>query len=248
MKYLNYILFFLSILISGEALWGQDSNVYCKRRDLLDIEYVKYKLLEQNSTNFDNLNSPDSISIVKLEMENLFLTQSFYGSGKHININLIWVDSISIKNLDTLYCFWADDLFSPFKIYYNDTLNWFTYIDEGSGTNHYSETNNFIRIENKRFNNLLSIQKYVSDINPEESPWTYTSLKTTEIVLTQKTIVVKARFESGRIEKDESNPIVIKEDIATFEFSDLCKCFNWSKSTNKEFEKFWKGEIDYSEL
>ena len=157
MKYLKISLFLLSILISGESLRCQDRSVSINNRDLVNIEYVKMKLLEPININFNSYRSPDSIWIIKLEIENLYLTQSYYGSGNNIIINLIWFDSVSYKIMDSLFCFWADDLFSPLNITYNDKLNWFTYTSEGSGTNHYSETKHFIRIENNRFQNLFDL-------------------------------------------------------------------------------------------
>lgn len=248
MEKIKIIFVTILILISVESLWSQNKSNSLSNNESIDIDYVKKMLCNQINTNFNNLERPDSIWITKIKNENLYLTQSYFGSGNPILVNLFWVDSISYKIMDSLFYFWADDLFSPSNIIYNDTLNWFFYIEEGSGTNHYSETKQFIRIENNRFYNLIKLPKYVSDINPEENPLTYFSFETEEIKLSQKKIVIKAKFESGIIENGESKPHITKEDIATFEYSKSCKCFIWSKSTNNDFEKFWKGEIDYSSL
>ncbi len=251
MKKLSLILFLLfgwSCGTKNNSVNKTDSNVDKKP---INIEFVKEQLCYQNIFNKgDSIRCPDSTWTIQLKDTSLYLTQSYYGSGygNGIWVNLIKLETYSYKILDSLFWCNADDLYKPENIKYNDSLNWFDYVEEGGGTNHYSETKYLVRVENNRLIELISIPLYVSDMNPEVSPMTYTSLKTTPIEMTQKRIILKVRFEAGVVKNDKSKPSRTKDDIATFEYSDSSKSFIWIKSSNMDFKDIWTGKQMYDAL
>jgi len=217
----------------------------------IDMEYVKKQLCYQHVFDEnDTIRCPDSIWFVQLKDPSLYLTQSYYGSGYG---NGIWVNLIRLKQhsysiLDSLFWYNADDLFKPENIEYRDFLDCFSYVEEGGGSNHYSETKHFVRIEDNRFIELISIPQYVSDMDPEATPMTYTSLKTTEIEVTKKRMVLKAIVETGIEKNGKTIPLRTKEDRVTFDYSTTLKKFIWKHSTNMEFKELWTGKKMYNAL
>lgn len=217
----------------------------------IDLEYVKKRLCYQAVFDEnDTIRCPDSIWVIQLKNPSLYLTQSYYGSGygNGIWVNLIQLKQYSYTILDSLFWYNADDLFKPENIEYTDSLNWFYYIEEGGGTNHYSETKHIVRIEGNKFIELISIPQYVSDMDPEVTPMTYTSLKTTEIEVTKKRIVLKAIIESGIEKNGKTTPLKTKEDRVTFDYSNSLKKFSWKSSTNMEFNELWTEKKMYNAL
>lgn len=251
MKQLFLIIQLLCIWSCGSRYSEESNSDKNISRKPIDLEYVKTQLCYQNIfCKEDTIRCPDSIWTVQLKDTSLYLTQSYYGSGygNGIWVNLIRLEKYSYSILDSIFWCNADDMFKPENIDYNDSLNWFCYIEEGGGTNHYSETKYLIRAENNQLTELISIPLYVSDMDPEVSPVTYTSLKTTEIEVTQQRIVLKARFEAGVEKNGKLKPLRIKEDVATFEYSDSSNSYIWKNSTNMTFKELWTGKNGYDWL
>jgi hypothetical protein len=249
MKNRILILLFLQISLYNNFTFCQQNKSTNDRNDIAEIEHLKKHLCYQYLLNDECIRCPDSIWTIKLK-ESLYLTQSFYGSGygNGILLNLVHLEKTTIKILDSLFFNWDNDMIEPEKIKYFDSLNWYSYFELSGGTNYHSIDYNIITIEDKKFHTLLTIPKYSSVIDTEETPWTYNSIEVTEIKTTLEEIIFKAKFESGIIINDISKPLRTKEDIVEFEYSDTCKCFLWKKSTNYEFENFWKENYDFNKL
>jgi len=128
-------------------------------------------------------------------------------------------------------------------------------LERGDGTNHFSETAHWIRIEDQRLNVLLTLPLYVSDINPESTPMQFQEFKLDVLEVSQTRIVVKAEmaygiiFEpEGDVEPDEEDSIEITnhaEDIAVFVFDRSKKRFFWHSSSNPLFIPFWRDDVMY---
>lgn len=247
----------LFIIVLIMLIWSCGSKndtlkkVIHEAKQPIDIEFVKNQMC-YNYIFFeeDTIRCPDSVWTVQLKDTSLFILQSYYGSGygNGIYLHLIRLEQYSYTLLDSIFCYWADDLFTPSNILYNDSLDFFYYIDEGSGTNHHSKTKHLIRVEDNKFVELLSIPLYVSDIDFEaESPYC-TSLATSEVEISKQKLVIRAEFEFNNLINDKFITTIRKVDIATFEYSELKKRYVWIKSTNKDFINFWTDKIFYSDL
>ena len=213
------------------------------------IEDVKKQFL---FFEWDSIRPPDSIHVIKLELEGLYLRQSFYGTGygNGILINLVEKKENEFNILDEILCYWEDYLFTPKKIEYDNNNDWFIYIDEGSGTGHYSEHTHIVRVFNNKLIELFHFPNYSSDILIEMDiqPQVWVSIKTNIDEANKKRIILNSVYEVGIInDKDESVANKQIKDKSVFLFYDSCNCFIWQKSSNPKFEKVWKETDTYPE-
>lgn len=253
---------YLIFLLAGSLFFSCDSKTITKSEIndkhfnpkqpdsiKVDIEYVKKSLCYQFLFNKgDTINCPDSIYTTQVQDSTLYLTQSFYGSGNPILINLIRIHPHSFNISDSLINYWASDMYKPEHLSYDTIMDWFVYTDEGSGTNHFSLTKNIVRIENDRFIKIFSYPEYISDMNPDENPMTSTSLKTKVIEISKKKIIILSTFEKGYLNNKKIKVTRTSQDVTTFVYSDSCYCYKWLNSSKSRFKDYWNGKIDYIEL
>lgn len=220
-----------------------------KKKSISD-ELIRQELCNTYHLMPEDKRCPDSVLTVQLGKSPIYITQSYYGPGygNGIVLHLVRMEGDRYTPLDTLLLDWPDYVFTPTPIVYNDTMNWFVCSTYGSGTNHYSDTRCIVRVKEGHFNELFSFPLYVSDMNPEAEPMTYTSLETTETEFTQEQIILHTRFEAGKITEDQSQPDRILEDTAVFEYSDSCQRYLWKSSTSPVFRNLWLGKIMYDAL
>lgn len=205
---------------------------------------------QNNSLESDMVRCPDSICVIRLKDPSLVLIHSLFGSGPGNGnyLNLIRIKFDTSYFTDTLYWTNADDLYRMDKLIYDDSLDWFSFVEEGGGTNHYSETQFVIRIANDRFVELLNFPLFVSDVDPEVTPMTFNSVKSTLLTVAKDRIVMRSIFESGIIENEQAQSLFSKVDTVTFDYSISSQQFIWKSSTNADFQKIWIQGLDYQFL
>ena len=230
-----FVLFFVFILC--HACNGTDKTI-------IDDETIEKNIYHE----WDSIRPPDSVHIIKLEQEGLFLRQSFHGSYDGVLINLIEKKENEFHILDEIHCYWHSDLFTPKKIEYDNHNDWFIYICEGSGTGHYSEHTHIVRVSDNKLIELFYFAKYSSDIDPEEQPYVWVSIKTDIKEINKERIILNSVYEVGIINEEDvcvTNKQIKDESI--FLFSDSCNRFVWQKSSNPKFEKVWNKMVSYPE-
>lgn len=227
-------LFLLLILTSCD----KNEKVNCDVSNKKDFSFSNLKnVLATCNRNFDinwSDKLSDSIRLVKLK-NNKFLLQNFNGDGC-IYIYLIRNNLFDFQILDSLFFYWGEYPYEPIKISYNDTFDWFDFVENGDGTNLYGRSNSLFRVVNDTILQIHSIHTYFSIINPEENPWTFVSFKSNKLFVSKEKIIYHAVYEDGIVINDSCITKRTLSDTLTYLYFDSCFCFVNSK-VNATFKK-----------
>ena len=188
---------------------------------------------------------PDSSYAIKLDGNDLHLVQSFYGSGdgNGIYYYLVKYNSDTIQYLDSIHCNWDDDLAKAERIVYDFQHDWFIGTGEGSGSGDLSLSKTIYRIKDNKFIQLFEYADYWSMVDPDTNPKITVSVDNEILQINKDEIILQSRYEEGYINANDDVTVTKTVfDTATFAFNLSCGCFNWQKSSNTSFEKYWKGE------
>lgn len=201
------------------------------------IPLINMKQVKDSLSKWDEIPA-DSIYVVKLKEQGLYLTQGFGRVDNMIRLVKLYSDRFIV--LDSILTFREDDSFGGKKIRYDHKNDWFISEGVGTGSSDVSFSKDLIRVENNRFKHLFSYTKYFYFADPEVIPVTHETVEVKELEMNKKQIVLLTSYQ---MEYESSSGIHPEfKDTVTFEFSKPQNCFVKKRFTAEAMQEKWSAD------